>query len=245
MPTSEIIETGAAALLWATIFLMGGRAQRAYSLVPDHRSVASVSAGVSVAYVFVHMMPELQNARVAFTASVSVSLRYEGMAIYFLGLLGFLTFRGLEHVRAELREAGAEEQAGSAFRLHLGGFSAYVSLMGYLLVNNLQETRTSIALYAIPVGIHFLAVDNSLRNEHGASYERIGRPLLAAMSVTGWGVGMLWTLPQHVIALLVAFLSGAIIMNSTMMELRSDGGGRFMPMMVGGVVYGLILLPFG
>jgi hypothetical protein len=43
----------------------------------------------------------------------------------------------------------------------------------------------------------------------------------------------------------VAFVSGAVIVNSAIMELPSDKDGRFVPFMLGGVIYGLILLPLG
>ena len=68
---------------------------------------------------------------------------------------------------------------------------------------------------------------------------------LAAASIAGWGVGLLVALPAYVLALLVAFISGAIIMNNTVMELPSERDGRFVPFMVGGLLYGLILLPLG
>jgi len=245
MPAWEIIETGVAALLWGAIFLIGGGAHRAYALVPDRRSVMSFSAGMSVAYVFVHMMPELHDVRRSFAESTPVSLGYEGGESYFLALLGFLTFYGLDKLCARLRETGTRGWVGTAFRLRTGSFAAYVWLMGYLLENSLQETEVSVALYAVAIAFHFLAVDNALHREHGASYERIGRRVLAAMTVIGWAVGMWFTLPQHLLALLVAFLSGAIIMNSTIIELHSEKEGRLLPMIAGGVVYGLVLLPFG
>jgi hypothetical protein len=92
---------------------------------------------------------------------------------------------------------------------------------------------------------HFLSVDASLRYEHGAAYDRIGRFVLAAMVLLGWGMGLLFSMPYNVLALFVAFLSGAIIMNNTIMELPSEKDGRFLPFMTGGVAYGLILLPLG
>jgi hypothetical protein len=52
-------------------------------------------------------------------------------------------------------------------------------------------------------------------------------------------------MPHYVLALLVAFISGAIIMNSTIMELPSEKDGRFLAFMSGGVAYGLVLLPLG
>jgi hypothetical protein len=48
-----------------------------------------------------------------------------------------------------------------------------------------------------------------------------------------------------VLALLMAFIAGAIIMNSVIMELPSEKDGRFVPFMAGGLIYGLILLPLG
>jgi hypothetical protein len=46
---------------------------------------------------------------------------------------------------------------------------------------------------------------------------------MAGMSVLGWGCRrLLFALPHHVLTLLRAFISGAIIMNSTIMELASE-----------------------
>ena len=228
MPAA-ILETGAAALLFMATFLVGGRVHPLRAVVHDERSIISFGAGMSVAYVFVHLMPELHDVRSAFAASVSMPLRYEGMAIYFVALVGFLVFYGLDHLRTRLRESATAEQAGAALKLHVGGFAAYVLLVAYLLVHNLAETPTSTALYAFAIAVHFLGVDHALREEHGAAYERVGRFVLAGMAILGWGVGLLISLPPYVIALCVAFVSGAIIMNSTIMELPSEKDGRFPP----------------
>jgi hypothetical protein len=190
-------------------------------------------------------MPEVHVARTAFAASKSEWLRYEGMAIYFLALVGYLIFYGLDHLRARLREGGEAGGVDAAFKLHIGGFAAYVALMAYLLVHNLEGSTESTALFAIAITFHFLALDHSLREEHGAAYTQIGRFVLAATALLGWAVGLLCALPLYVLALLVAFISGAIIMNSLIMELPADKDGRFMPFMTGGVVYGLILVPLG
>lgn len=242
---AHVVETGGAALLFAAVFLAGGRMHPFRSLVRDRRSIISFSAGMAMAYVFVHVMPELATARRTFAESVSMQLRYEGMAIYFFALVGFLVFYGLDHLRGRLLKAAEGTREADAFRLHIAGFSAYAWLVTYLLVHNLEETAASTALYAAAMAFHFLAVDHALRDEHGAVYERIGRFLLAGMCVLGWVAGQLFALPHHMVALLVAFLSGAIIMNSTIMELPSEADGRFLPFVLGGLVYGSILLPLG
>jgi hypothetical protein len=245
METRELLETGLAALLFAAIFLAGGRLHPASALTRDRRQAVSFGAGMAAAYVFVHVVPELHVARRSFTDGVAVETPYEGMAVFFLALVGFLAFYGLEHMLARLREARADGSGGAAYRIHVGGFAAYVALIGYLLVRNLEEGPASTGLYAVGIGFHLLAVDHALRREHGAAYERGGRFLLAGMALAGWGLGVLVDLPRSWVALLVAFLSGAVIMNSSLGELPAEKDGRFLPFLAGGLLYGLILLPLG
>ena len=52
-------------------------------------------------------------------------------------------------------------------------------------------------------------------------------------------------LPPGIIALLVAFVSGAVVMNSAIMELPTEKDGRFLPFLAGALIYGVILLPLG
>jgi hypothetical protein len=245
MQTELNFESGAAALLFCAIFLLVGTLRPFRWLVRDGRSAVSFGAGVATAYVFVHVMPELNTARRAFVDSTSLPLRYEGMSIFYVSLIGFLMFYGLDHLRKHMHQSSAKERVGKAFIISIAGFAAYVGLMAYLLVHNLEDTPRSVALYALAVAVHFLGVDHTLHEEYGAVYERIGRFVLAAMSLLGWGLGMLATLPRSILALMVAFISGAVIMNSSISELPNESKGRFLPFMYGGLAYGLVLLPLG
>lgn len=245
MDANLVLATGATAVLFALTFLLGGRIHPLQSLVRDRRTVISFAAGATAAYVFVHLLPELHGARETFTESATVTLRYEGMAIYFLALLGFLVFYGLDHLRARLGESAREAEESAAFRIHIGGFAAYVALMSYLLVHGLEGEGVQTVLYAVAVALHFLGIDHAMREEHGVTYERVGRYILAGACVLGWAIGLMVALPPSILALLVAFISGSIIMNSLITELPSEKDGRFVPFLVGGLVYGLILLPIG
>jgi hypothetical protein len=243
--STEVIVTGGVALLFAAIFLWGGRVQIGSVLGADRRSMISFCGGMSAAYVFVHLMPELHSARAAFAESMSTPLRYEGMAIYYLALVGFLCFYGLEHLRARFSQAAESAEDERAFWIHIGGFGVYAGLMSYLLVHNLEESHSATALYAAAFACHFLALDHSLLHEHGEAYVRVGRWLLAGMCLFGWALGIAVELPRFVLALLIAFISGAVIMNSAVMELPSNKDGRFVPFMAGGLLYALLLLPLG
>jgi hypothetical protein len=233
MHAPEFLQTGAATLLFVAVFLFGERVRPVRRLIGDHRSIVSFGAGMSSAYVFVHVMPELSVARHSFAETTPLLLWFKGMVVYFVALIGFLLFYALDHLR----------KSGREFDLHQSGFAAYVALAGYLLVNHLEHKGT--ALYAIAIACHFLAVDHELAKQHGVAYTQWGRFILAGMSVLGWALGLMIALPHYVIALLVAFLSGAVIMNSTVMELPSEKDGRFLPFVMGGLIYGVILLPLG
>jgi hypothetical protein len=93
------------------------------------------------------------------------------------------------------------------------------------------------------MALHFLTVDHTLRREHGPLYQRCGRFLLAGACVPGWAAGLLVTLPTGILAPMMAFLSGAVIMNSTITELPAERDGRFLPFLLGGLLYSLLLLP--
>ena len=252
-----MVETGAAALLIAANFLFGDWVHPLRAVL-DRRSMISFSAGISAAYVFVHLLPELHSVRTVVTRESPVELPNEGAGIYFVAMIGFLAFYGLEHLRKHLRARPAHERRGSReaaaepggkleldFLVHIGGFAVYVWLASYLLLHGLEESPANTLFYAIALGVHFLTVEHSLHTEHGAAYERIGRFVLAGMAIAGWLAGIVFALPPGIIALLVAFVSGAVVMNSAIMELPTEKDGRFFPFLAGALIYGVILLPLG
>jgi hypothetical protein len=242
---TELVATGLAALALAAVVLAGGRLHPLSAVTRDQRKRVSFCAGMAAAYVFVHVMPELQGVRLVFVESASVQTRFEGMVIYAVALIGFMTFYGLDHLRKQVRDSDAEQREQAAFNLHVGGFAVYAVLVGYLLVHDLEEGRVPLLLFTTAMAVHFLAVDHALSEEHGEAYARRGRYWLAAMLPLGWAVGQLLALPLAVVALLVAFVSGAVIVNSSLMELPSEKEGHFVPFLAGGLLYALILLPLG
>jgi hypothetical protein len=240
--SDEMMASGLAALFFAATFLAGSKLHPFRSLMPDRRNLISFAAGSSSAYVFVYLMPELSEIKHRFTESANFTLYFEGMAIYYAALIGFMVLYGFEHLRNSLRisdNRGAKERE---FGVHLAGYGAYVWLVSYLLTHQLEETTGSVALYCFAMCLHFLTMDHALNEEHGSRYQDKGRFALAGASLLGWVTGLLVALPVAALALLTAFISGAIIMNSSLSELPSEKDGRIMPFIAGGIFYGLILL---
>jgi len=240
-----MLATGPAVLVFMAVFLAGDRLHPLRSVIRDRRNIVSFSAGMSIAYVFMRMMPELHGARelVLQSAPRLTPMPFEGIAIYFLALVGFLCFYGLDRLSpapSETREAASER---GLLNGHVAGLAAYVGLMSYLLARDAGESVAATALYTLAFGGHFLALDHSLREGYGDAYQRNGRWLMAASCLVGWLVGVAFVLREFPLALLVAFISGGAIMTNTLMELSEGKDGRFLPFAVGSLGYGLILIP--
>ena len=241
----RIAETGVAALLFALTFLFGRHFHPLRPLIRDDRVGLSFGAGMSVAYIFVHVMPELHAVRASFAEGMGVPLPLQGMVVYYLALVGFLLFYLMDQLGERMSRSDGEAGEDHAYRLDIGGFAVYACLMGYLLVRNLGDSHVSTAFFGVTIAVHFLALTHALDAEHGSAYRRGGRFVLAGASLLGWSLGLALPLPLEVLALLVAFISGAVVMNATIMEIHSEKDGHLLPFAAGGLIYGLILLPLG
>jgi hypothetical protein len=225
MPTATFV----ASALFAAIFIFGWHLHRAH----PSRAVISMGAGMTAAYVFVHMLPELR--------------------VYAAALLGFVVFYGLENLVRWKREGAARGALGGGvagvgaeglspvFLLHVGGFALYAWLVCYLMVRGISEKPLPIALFALAMGLHFYGVDHSLFREHGAVYLRVGRFVLAAAALAGWAVAMMTEVPRPSLITGLGLISGGVVMNSMVMELPREKEGRFWPFVFGALVYTLLL----
>jgi len=241
---SQAGETLPVVLLFAAEFLFGGKLYAPVSFL--RRNAVSVGAGASVAYIFIMLLPELENAGDVFRQSTShMELLYQGKYGLNLAIMtGFLVFYGLEEIVAEKRSAESEPGTGLIFWTHMGGFGSYSGLVCYLLVRSLESGKSSLFIYVIAMGLHFLLCSQSLRAEHGAGYDRVGRWLLAACSVGGWLVGMLLDLPKPLVVILFGLVTGSVLANTMIMELPRDQKGKFIPFLAGAVAYAALLILF-
>ncbi len=243
MPLNLQTDTFLAALLFALIFIFGWRLHRART----PRAVLSLGAGATASYVFVRMLPELDEAQTAFVAaSAGRALPAPELRVYTAALLGFIVFYGLENLVAWAREhpepKAGRDWSNPVFLLHVGGFALYAWLVTYLMVRGISDTPLPIALYAIAMGLHFIGVDHSLLREHGATYMRVGRFVLAAAALAGWSVAMMIEISRAAIITSLGLVSGGVVMNSMVMELPTEKDGRFWPFVVGAAAYTALLL---
>ncbi len=249
--SAEILAATAVAAAFALIHVFGARMT---FLTVTPRSVwLSIAGGVSVAYVFVHLLPELAEyqegvgERAAEEGGLLARLEHHS---YLVALFGLAAFYGLD--RLARRSAHCEAEAGGerrpsrgVFWIHLLSFAAYNALIGYLLVHREETELSGLAVYGFAMGLHFLVNDQGLREHHGHAYDREGRWLLALAPLAGLGLGIVTSLSPLLIAALFAFLAGGVVLNVLKEELPEDRDSRFWAFALGTSAYSALLLATG
>ena len=239
--------SGAAALLLALIHIFANHV-KALKRSPRSRWL-SMGSGVSVAYVFVHILPDLSIAQEDFQEQVRVLALLEHH-VYLLALAGMLAFYGLERAAKVSRQQSMQEGGGDAtepgiFWLHMASFSLYNALIGYLLVHREEPGLQGLIVYTIAMALHFLVNDYSLSEDHKHAYQHRGRWVLAAAVIFGWVVGTHSEISEAATATLFAFLAGSIILNVLKEELPQARESRFWTFALGATGYSGLLLLLG
>jgi hypothetical protein len=213
---------------------------------PRRSRVLSGAGGVSVAYVFVEILPEIARSQEALAERTEGLLPFVEGHAYLVALVGLSLFYGLERGAVVSRrrrsgEAGPTEPA--FFALHLAAFAAYSGLIGYLLVRRAEASGVAdLALFTVALGVHLVVNDAGLRAHHQHQYHDVGRWLLAVSALAGWGLGALVEVSEAALAVLVALLGGGIVLNVLKEELPAERDSRFWAFALGAGGYSALLL---
>jgi hypothetical protein len=229
----------------AAIHLYSGR-MRFLDVLPRSRWL-SAAGGISVAYVFVHLLPDLAEEQETIREAAGEGFNFLEYHVYLVALIGLAAFYGLERSaktsRRRKRSAGDEDSTGAGiFWVHAASFTVYNALIGYLLLHREEPGVWSLILFAFAMGVHFVVNDYGLRRDHKGTYDRIGRWVLAAGILAGWVVGLFFEVSEAAIAVLFGFLAGGVIMNVLKEELPEDHESRFWAFALGAAAYAVVLL---
>ncbi len=244
---SVISLTLIAAAVLVAVHLVAGRL-RFLDVIPRSRWL-SFAGGVSVAYVFVRLLPELSAGQEIVLRSLRAGLLVSiENHIYIIALLGLVVFYGLERtVRAsqERTPVAAPDRtttSRSVFWLHIASFGLYNVLIGYLLLHREKPGALSLAFFAVAMALHFFVTDFGLCKDHRRDYDLIGRWVLVGSLAIGWSLGYLTELSELGIAVLASFLAGGVILNVLKEELPEERKSRILPFVLGAFGYTAILL---
>lgn len=195
----------------------------------------SIAGGMSVAYVLVHLVPELAESQrewlVAYTAR---RFHWLDRQVYLAAMLGLLLGLGIDYLTEERRAPGAR------FWLKITLAAAYNLIIGAVAFHD--EALAPLAIAVVAFGAHYLVADHALQVRHGDAFARHGRWLLAGAMVLGWALTAAIEPHVVVIAALLGLLSGGIILGVMSEELPEKRQGRFSYFVLGAIAYAALLL---
>ncbi|WP_245831016.1 hypothetical protein [Sediminibacillus massiliensis] len=193
-----------------------------------------------MAYVFVHLLPDLKahqdNVEGIISNSFWTAVEHH---LYIVAMLGLALFYGLEKL-AKSKKTNKDED--KVYQIHMISFSLYNALIGYLLVSEEFDGVTGMFFYFLAMGVHFVSNDHSLRDMLQEQYDRRGRWLLSISIGMGGILGVLFEIPEWFISVLFAILAGGVIVNVLKEELPEERNSKFGAFLVGMVGYTIILL---
>jgi len=210
--------------------------------------VLSAAAGISVAYIFLDLLPDLaEGQRLIDGSGILPGLERH---VFILALVGFTVAFWVEtearRSRRRQRQVGSVDVTGDGtFWLGILSFVALNASIGYIVANPGDETVKPLWLFALVMGLHFVVNDHALTEHHGDRYRKLGRWLLVAALLVGWMVGMVPALevPPGALALLLAYISGGVLLNVLRHELPdTDQTADVVAFAVGAGVYGALVL---
>lgn len=233
--------TAILAILLATVHLFIGKLKFLGGL--PRSKWLSFGAGLSVSYVFVHLLPELYEYH-DLLKEHSPHLSIPDNLVFICTLGGFALFYGLERSAATIRlKKGGDISSGRMiFYIHLGSFFLYNFLIGYLVHERAEKDTASAILFTIAIAFHFVVVDFSFTENFRETYNRSGRWMLSAAIVCGAGMGFTTHLPHLVIGIAVSALAGAIILNTIKEELPGERHSNYLAFLAGASIYAALLM---
>ncbi len=196
----------------------------------------ALSAGVGVAYVFVNILPELEEHRPIVAGSAMGSLLDAEKRIYLWGLAGLIAFAGLSRLRF------VQRSSKPVFWGAIAGWGIYMLLIGYLLLHREDSSVYSLWLFTFAMGLHIFMLDNELMERFEGSYAPWGRMALICCLLLGWEMGVADALPEGLTSRLFAFVAGGVIITSAHEELSVEECGRFGWFAVGAAAYAVVLM---
>ncbi len=205
----------------------------------------SMAGGVSVAYVFVHVLPELKEGQEVLKQSDYFNfIKFFESHAYFIAMLGLMIFYGLEKLvktsKYKSRDGSKERNLG-IFYIHIFSFAIYNALIGYLLVHREDHSIQGLGFYVIAMGLHLIVNDIGLREHHEHIYDHIGRWILGFSLFMGWLVGINTEITEPAIVALFSFLAGGVILNVLKEELPAERDSRFWPFALGALLYAFLM----
>lgn len=211
----------------------------------NSRKIISFSGGIAVAYVFLHMLPELVEGNSSIgklllqTKSLTALL---DLGIFIIALFGFNIYFGLEVLAARVK-LSHRSSIKNVYFLHLMMYGIYNFLITYTMPLRVQSGIPYAIMFTFVIGFHFIFVDRNFNQNFHRYFSTSGRLFLLSALFFGWLITAL-TNPMNIVlvSFMIAFLSGSVLYTVFREELPTTKKSSFIMFTAGILLLSIILI---
>lgn len=190
---------------------------------------AAFSGGLSVGYVFLHLMP-----------SLDAGDRVVGPRIYFVALLGFLLFYGLDVFFKPPKHVHPTK-----YHAYLWAFFIYDALLVFTLALGLPPTPTLTLVFALSLALDLLSTDLELQDQYGVRFVKSGRWVLLGGVAFGYTLSLFRRPDPFAIDILTAALVGFMMFHTFNGQFPVSRNKKFPAFLLGVLTFGMMHITLG
>lgn len=207
----------------------------------------SFSAGASVAYVFIHLSPEV--AIFQHQMNGMPSHHYNGQffsqPLYLTALIGLC----LPYLLDTIELNYAEQHPGIQRKIHHSVFTIknlqyvfYNIMIGYMIINRRGEGLLHMEFIILAIAVHFIVMNATFREDYKELFAKYTRWLAVLGLVIGTIIGILMDMPDNLLAYLFSFIGGIITYTALKEELPKTSHRAPFHFLAGVALYTLLIL---
>jgi len=209
----------------------------------------SFGAGASVAYVFVHIFPEIGVFQQQLTGhnghNQPVSFINQPLYLAALGGLCFLYL--LDTIETDFYDASSKTLERHKYHLPLFSLRAilyalYNIMIAYIITQRPGEGLINITLIASALMLHFMVINVHSHEKYGELFEKYMRWPAVCGLIVGWALGIIISIPDAITVTAFSLIGGMITYIALKKELPQTEHRAPFHFIAGVVIYSLIVL---
>ena len=217
-----------------------------FKIIPKFRWT-SFAGGVSLAYVFLEIFPELSHIQEEIHHSDIILLQFLENHVYIMALIGLIFFYGLDlfalkKLSHQVSNSELAHDNPIIFWFHISAYGILNFILGYLMQDISEHTLIDCILFFITAALHFFIIDEHLRENQKSLYDKQGRWLLVSAIFCGAIMGQVTYFEEVIVGLVWSFLAGSLILNVLKRELPNEKDTCFGSLMGGSLLFTVLLL---
>ena len=207
----------------------------------------SFSAGASVAYLFIHVFPDISILQQQFSGAPSH--HYNGLffshSLYLTALAGLCLPYLLDTLELSYTEQSKkchDQVHQSIFGIRKLLYTFYNMMLAYMIVNRHNEGILSMKIIVLILAMHFIVLNANFREIYKELFKKYIRWFAVLGLILGTVLAKVFTVPDFILAYVFALVGGIITYTALKQELPKTNHRAPFHFLAGVVCFSLLIL---